>query len=477
MIKTGIATANLHTKVIWSFDCRLLSDDLAARAAKHSVDALRLVYNRDHLDKIATFIDSYQKFVASEEFQPASLMLDLSEGARAMITNLKSEFEVVYGKKVTFTIENGAGDLQITTKSWEGLFKVGAFVFVGYGNAVLKVLEVEASRVVCEVVQGGLVFPDTEIHIPETRIRPTLKDLDQQNIKKILEKGIDYVVLPGISDVREIDEIRTHLCSLSRHEPWLILRVDSKNVYEKLDQLIDHVDGVFISRREMALTVHPAAVAIYTKEIIQMTNDRAKIVMTASEMLGSMRRSPTPTRAEVSDIANAISDGTDALVLSEEVAQGKYGGRAIEVMHRIIDDTESRKDLSLNWVKLTPKIETEMDAVAFGAYTTAERIRAKAIVCITMSGNTALKLASFRTPIPIIAVTFSKDVLRKMALIRGVTGIVLDIDPKIDHVLESVTNLLQSDSWLKPGDKIVFVSVTLSSLGREGSNLFTVQNL
>jgi pyruvate kinase len=118
-----------------------------------------------------------------------------------------------------------------------------------------------------------------------------------------------------------------------------------------------------------------------------------------------------------------------------------------------------------------------MDAVSFAAYRTARRVQAKAIVCITKAGNTALKLASFRAPVPIIAVTFSPDVLRKLSVVRGVDGLVLGVDPKIDDVLPVVNDRLLRDSWLQSGDRIVFISVTLSSLGREASNLFTVQQL
>jgi pyruvate kinase len=194
-------------------------------------------------------------------------------------------------------------------------------------------------------------------------------------------------------------------------------------------------------------------------------------------MLGSMRRGPTPTRAEVSDIANAINDGSDALVLSEEVAHGPFAVQALGVMDRIIEDTEKRRSGDLNWMKLTPSIDTEMDAVAYNAYLTAERVRAKAIVCVTKGGNTALRLASYRAPVPVIAVTFSERVASKLSLARGVQPLVLKVDPNIGEVLPVVNDQLVRQSWLKPGDKIVFVSITLSSVSARGSNLFTVQQL
>jgi pyruvate kinase len=194
-------------------------------------------------------------------------------------------------------------------------------------------------------------------------------------------------------------------------------------------------------------------------------------------MLASMRRNNTPTRAEVSDVANAVLDGTDAVVLSEEVANGKYGEQAVAVMHRIIRDIEEGHKIKPNWIKHQPSVETEMDAIAYQAYRTAERVQAKAIACITKAGNTAVKLATFRAPIPIIAVTFSPAVVRKLSLVRGVEALLLDVDPRIDEVLPVVNDKLVRGSWLRAGDPIIFVSITLSSVGRESSNLFSVQHL
>jgi pyruvate kinase len=264
---------------------------------------------------------------------------------------------------------------------------------------------------------------------------------------------------------------------MTKDPPWTILRIDSFDAYKRLDDLLPLVDGILISRRELALTTNPVAIPMLTKEINQKADDYAKIVLTASEMLGSMRRGPTPTRAEVSDIANAINDGSDALVLSEEVAHGPFAVQALQVMDRIIEDTEKRGSEDLNWMKLTPSIETEMDAIAYNAYLTAERVRAKAIVCVTKEGNTALRLASYRAPVPVIAVTFSDRVARKLSLARGVQSLVLRTDPNIGQVLPIVNDQLVRQSWLKPGDKIIFVSITLSSVSAKGSNLFTVQQL
>lgn len=468
-----------HTKVVWSFSSRVLDEALARRIANEKVTALRLAFHGDGDDRIPKFIQQFKKAHDPKLGEQASIMIDLSEGARVQLMDLKDPTEIQFGELITMapTGSNTSARFSLQVRYWDGLFRDGAMVYMGYGQVVLKVKELTKDQVTLEVLQGGTVFPNMEVHIPETRLKRSLDSIDDKFLKKICDLNVEYLVLPGITDADDIVKFSERVSKMTQDSPWLILRIDSLDVYRRLDELLPHVDGILISRREMALTTNPATIPMITKEINQMADEHAKIVLTASEMLGSMRRTPTPTRAEVSDIANAINDGSDALVLSEEVAHGPFSAQALAVMNRIIADTEKRSGEALNWIKLEPSIQTEMDAIAYNAYLTAERVHAKAIVCITKAGNTALRLASYRAPVPIVAVTFDTRVARKLSLTRGVRSLVLKMDPKIDQVLPMVNKQLVQESWLKPGDKIVFVSITLSSVSSKASNLFTVQRL
>lgn len=478
-----------RTKIVWSFESRVLDDARAEQVLGEDVDALRLVLNRATAEQMPRFIDQlrsgFEKFKknggTTKKTMPP-IMIDLQEGARASIVGLAEPKEITFGESVTIGEVGSRATFEIQSRQWDGLFKKDALIYIGYGNVVLRVTASVGRKIEAETVQGGTVYPDTDMHVPATRKLPVLADYKSPELDGLLAKGFDFLVLPGVESSEEIQDFRKFVAAQSKSfgmasAPWMILRVDSVGIYEKLDQLLEVVDGVLISRKDLALSMNPAQIPMITKEIIQRCNDHAKLVLTASEMLGSMRRNVTPTRAEVSDIANAVIDGTDAVILSEEVAHGKYAAQALQVMRRTIEDIESKTGEEPNWVKLAPTVATEMDAVSFAAYRTARRVQAKAIVCITKAGNTALKLASFRAPVPIIAVTFSSDVLRKLSVVRGVDGLVLDVDPKIDDVLPVVNDRLLRDSWLKAGDRIIFISVTISSLGREASNLFTVQQL
>lgn len=464
-----------RTKVIKSFEGAALSPGEAEHVLREEVDVVRLVYKPESTESIKNFLDILAK---SESTHSVPVMIDVSGWKQGSLCNLRDVREVGFGEKVTFSPIGGSGSYQIRTEHWSELFVEGGTVYLGTGMVALKILAVRDNLVELVVEQGGTIHPDMEIVIPETRKDPERYQIDLEQLGPILNCGVDYLVVPGQWPSSRLCDFRAELQkTYGDRSPWLIVKVDSGDVYERLETLLSYVDGVLISRREMALTVNPATVPMITKEIIQLCNDEARIVVTASEMLASMRYNATPTRAEVSDMANAVIDGTDAIVLSEEVANGKYGSQAVAVTHRIIQDIEAQQAVKPNWIKASPPIHSEMDAVASSAYRTAERINSKALVTITKAGNTAIKLSSFRPPIPIIAVTFSPWVRRKLAIVRGVETILLEMDPNLDEVLPVVNDRLVRNSWLKAGDSIVFVAITLSPLSREASNLLTIQTL
>ncbi len=465
-----------RTKVVKSFEGGALGAAEAKQVTSEEVDVLRLVYHTRHAASIAEFIRAIKDQPKGKSRQP--IMLDVSSWVQASVTGLKDPKEVAFGERIVMSQVGGPGPYFLKTETWDRLFVVDAKVFIGSGNVALRTVSVNKDRVELEVTQGGTIYSDMDVTIPETRKDPERRIISADELAPLVREGIDYLIIPGQWKPGKITAMRqTFAATFGDRAPWLIAKVDSGDVYERLPEILPVVEGVLISRREMALTLNPVTVPMITKEIIQLCNDQAKVVLTASEMLASMRRNITPTRAEVSDVANAVLDGTDAVVLSEEVANGRHGAKAVGVMHRIIMDIEERNNVSQNWVKHAPRIENEMDAIAYHALKTAERIKAKAIVTITKAGNTALKLASFRAPIPIIAVTFSEAVRNRLSLVRGVDTLQLDANPNLDEVLPLVNDQLVRGSWLKAGDPIIFVAITLSPVGRESSNLFTIQIL
>jgi pyruvate kinase len=466
-----------RTKIVNSFEGKALLAQDASEVRNQDVDVFRLVYEAPLIGPIQGFIKALR--AKGQKGENSTVMLDLASWTQAVVSNLAAPREVSFGERLTVSSAELPSTIRLKSAGWDRLFKADAKVFIGSGNVVLRTIRCSKDQAELEVTQGGVIYPEMDVTIPDTRRDPERFKIDVAELKGLIEEGVDYLIVSGQWTLPYLLDFRRKLAAQhGDNTPWLLVKVDSGEVYERLPELLAHLEGVVISRREMALTINPVTVPMITKEIIQRCNDHAKIVLTASEMLASMRHNVTPTRAEVSDVANAVIDGTDAVLLSEEVANGRFGTKAVEVMARIITDIEGANiNVQPNWIKHTPTVANEMDAIAYHALRTAERIGARAIVTITKAGNTPLKLASFRAPVPIIAVTFSAAVKRRLAMVRGVQTLLLDIDPNIDQVLPIVNDQLVRDSWLKAGDAVIFVAITLSPVGKEASNLFTIQNL
>ena len=467
-----------QTKIICSLDSVGLKPDYAKDFSDRTdIAALRILYDPRNTKKILEFIPLVEEF-RSPELNKIPIMIDVGSFPRASVANVKLEEDLQYAQILNISKIGKGGDIEINTEDWQSLFAENESVFFGFGSIECRVLEIGKEQAKVKVLKGGGLVAGTAVHVPATRKAPSIFDLSYIDIKPFQELGVDYVVLPGVNSAREIAVVRKKLDNDRSKCPWLLIRVDHLDVYEKVNDLLDEADGVLISRRDLALTMEAATVPMVCKEVIRECNKKAKLAIIASDILGSLQFNPTPTRAEVSDIANSVMDGTDAIVLSEEVAHGKHLMRGLSLCQSIILDVEEQQtEADINWKKEELAIHNELDAVSFHAYKTAQRVKAKAIVCLTKEGNTALRLASFRTSVPVIAVTFSEEVKSRLSLVRGVYSMVLDIAPHLDEVLPVVNKQLKREGWLRSGDKIVFVTVTLSSVGREASNLFTIQSV
>lgn len=465
----------LQTKIVWSIDHSSLDKLNKDSFENIKFDVLRFVYGSKNAGSITSFLEDFSEGAA---MKTPPLMVDVSHYLHSTISHLHVSPELVYEQILTLCPEGCKGDIVVDCPRWELTFVEGSYIYIGFGSVVLKTLSISPSEVKAQVVQGGAIRVGMNVFDAQAYKQPNVFDLTVVDTSPFRDKKVDYVVLPGIASVREITVIKKKISlDFHRSNPWIIVRIDNKRVYENLEELLEHIDGVMLPRRELALSIDPALVPTVCKEIIQICHEKAKIVMMESDLLASMRFNPSPTRAEVSDIANAVIDGTDAIVLSEDLLLGPYVERAVNTCRSVIGDIENQGQVLVNWRSRDFIASTEFDAVSYQAYKTAERIKAKAIVCITRHGNTALRLASFRGSFPIIAVTFSEQTMRRLAIVRGVSSLYLEIDPTIDEVLPLVKKRLCTYPGMEEGDSIVFITVTLSPVGVEASNLLTVQKL
>lgn len=258
-----------------------------------------------------------------------------------------------------------------------------------------------------------------------------------------------------------------------RLPPLLLCRVDSPKAMRAMNESFDILDGVFLNRSELGMSVHLHDLPFFQKNIIARCNKEGKMIVAASDLLSSMHKNSTPTRAEVSDIANLMLDGVDAIALGREVTEGPHSLEAARYCRETLLSSEG--SLAWAWRDVKIDVDTDLDALAQCAFHAAQRVGAKAIVCLTRRGYTAARLSSLRPPIDVVAITYHARAKRQMNLMSAVRSVVIPGVTEIDNIFEATRQRLQSEFGFQKGDRVVFVSLSASQVSLRGSNLFLIE--
>lgn len=477
---------HFNTRVICPYSLATYDKELLNKLLGSKVDCLRFNMQVTQEKELKNILEDLKERAKSQQL-PLNI-LDLFPSARARLDHQQKAVDLKFGETVFFSNVKKEQHFLFNSFCADSFFIAGERVFLGYGEAILETKNITTDKqnvsVECKVLQAGTISGGMALHVPGSRPNYATTN-DHFGIGKSFDEVVQFAedhfqafILPSYFSPNKIKELRSAFFEKGHPCPWLIQKIDTALSLDRMKDCVSKVDGFLVSRRELSLSVDPATVPMLTKEIFQFCSQYAKLVFTASEILGSMSFKSSPTRAEVSDLANAVLDGTDGIVISEEIPMDERRINALSIARKVIFDVEQdQKQYTTDWQTQAPTIHDEMDAIAIGSLRTARRVGAKAIVCITHSGNTALKLASFKSKLPILAVTFNQDIAKKLQLIRGIHSILLDTPPKIDSILESIDTVISKVGILQKGDSYVFVSVTLSSIGKNNSNLFSVQTL
>lgn len=356
--------------------------------------------------------------------------------------------------------------------------KTGDRILIDDGNVELRVLSVAGREVLAEVVFGGKLSNHKGMNLPGVKTSiPSLTEKDREDLIHGLSLDVDYVALSFVrhpSDVREVQQlIHSHLKQIP-----VIAKIEKPEAIKYIDDIIAVADGVMVARGDMAVEISPQMVPSAQKMIIHKCNVAGIPVILATQMMESMIDHARPTRAEASDVANAIFDGADALMLSAETASGKYPSQTIQVMTDIIKQAEKdRESLKLRKPE-SPPIISIPDAIEHAASQIAVEAGAKAIICITNSGRAALAISKFRPSAPVFAITDRKEVLQRLALIWGVKGVLIPkLMPEVDviHMAEEAvvtwwnTYLVPALRPLQKGDLLV-MTVGIPTMVRSKTN-------
>ena len=395
---------------------------------------------------------------AEGQGQPIAILVDL-QGPRIRVGQLAEPRELVPGARVVFAPESLATGEELPT-TYEDLAKdvrVGAKILLNDGLLSVEVTRVVPPRVEGRVVDGGTLTSHKGMNLPGLHVSaPALTEKDREDVKDAVAAGADYLALSFVRKAEDLAELR----QLVPPQIKLVAKIEKATALEDLPRILNACDAVMVARGDLGVELPFEEVPIVQKRLIHEANLHGKPVITATQMLESMVHNPRPTRAEASDVANAILDGTDAVMLSAETATGDYPLEAVRAMDRIIREME-RHALGKDDRRLGPRGDAAVsveNSIAIGTSAVARMLKTPLIVTLTKGGFTSRKVAALRPPVPILAVTTELTSYRQLALVWGVVPMLVDRVPGYDAMLTVVRDLILKRGYAKPGDRIVMTA-------------------
>jgi len=335
--------------------------------------------------------------------------------------------------------------------------KPGDPILLGDGYLRMRVTEVRGTEVITKVVEGGMLKDHMGLNLPGTDLSaPSLTPKDMKDLAFGLSLGVDYVGMSFVRHAQDIRQIKKAMIRFGREVP-VIAKLERPEAISNLGHILMAADGVMVARGDLGVEMPLAQVPLLQKEIIKQANQRRRLVITATQMLESMIEHSRPTRAEASDVANAIFDGTDAVMLSGETAAGKFPEEALTTMAEIASTAESSPLLGKPGLRNESPSDSIPDAVAQAAVQAADRLQARAIVAFTQSGATALFVSKYRPSAPVVAFTPHPEVCHRMKLFWGVTPKIMRPIANTDRLIDEVEKTLLQERWVKRGDAIVLL--------------------
>ncbi|MDU1763575.1 MULTISPECIES: pyruvate kinase [Anaerococcus] len=451
------------TKIVCTIGPASQSPEVLEQLIKNGMNVARLNFSHgsheEHLEKIKTI-----KRIRRKLNVPLGLMLD-TKGPEIRIGKFEEkEYFLKPDDIFTLTTRNIVGNKDIVSVSYEGLpqdVEKGSIISVDDGLIQLEVIEIkDGTEIVCRVQNNGVISNNKGVNLPgRVTNLPSITPKDVDDIKFGIENGIDMIAASFVRKKEDIYDIRKVLEDHGGEDILIISKIESQEGVDNADEIIEASDGIMVARGDLGVEIRTELIPLVQKEIIRKCNKAAKPVITATQMLDSMQRNPRPTRAETTDVANAIIDGTDCVMLSGETAAGKYPVEAVKTMRDICITTELSDDFEENiyQTEIDRKITTT-NAISKSTCTIASQLRAKAIITCTASGNTAKAVSKFRPRTNIIACTIDEKVARRLSVSWGVYPIIVDTAHETDELIERAIVGALKENYVQEGDLTVLTA-------------------
>jgi len=454
-----------RTKIVATLGPACNDDETIQRLLTSGVDVFRLNFSHGTNDEKRRVISSIRS-IATELGKYVPILGDI-QGPKLRIGDVDGVVELQNGQHFTITTEPVLGNASIVSTPFTPLpleIGIGQRILINDGLVELVVTALDPTTVSTRVLHGGPIsskkgmnFPDTELTIP------AITDKDREDVAFAVEQQLDYIAASFVRRRSDIVTLRGILHDLGGDEINVISKLEKSHAIDALEDILDVSDGVMVARGDLGVELPPESVPIVQKQILAKAAQWGKFAITATQMLESMTVSSRPTRAEASDVANAIFDGSDAVMLSAETASGRYPVEAVQMMARIIMVAEHNRQFAHITTERAPfrqfsESDEFTDALAGAANYAAEQIDAKFIVVFTQTGFAARLMSKFRPRQPIIAVTPSSWVARRMNILWGVQPFVLrDVGEYHEQIVERVDEFLLSRDIVSPGDRLVIM--------------------
>ncbi|KAA9086735.1 pyruvate kinase [Microbacterium radiodurans] len=396
---------------------------------------------------------------ADDAGRPVAILVDL-QGPKIRLGKFENgPHHLAVGDIFKITTDDILGTKEIVSTTFKGLpgdVKAGDFLLIDDGKVRVEVVSVEGSVVTTKVIVAGPVSNNKGINLPGVAVSvPALSDKDESDLRWGLQQGADIIALSFVRDAADITRVHEIMAEEGRKVP-VIAKIEKPQAVDNLEEIIDAFDGIMVARGDLGVELPLEAVPIVQKRAVALCRRMAKPVIVATQMLESMIENPVPTRAETSDVANAVLDGADAVMLSGETSVGKYPVVVVETMARIVDSTETHGLERI--APLTAKPRTQGGAITLAAMEVAQFIEAKFLCMFTESGDTARRMSRLRPAIPMIAFATDPAIRRRMALTWGIRSSLVEEVAHTDLMYHQVDDYFLSNGLAEVGDKVVVIS-------------------
>ena len=473
------------TKIVCTMGPNANDENLMRNLVKNGMNIARFNFSHGDYEEHKFRMDMLKK-IREEEKLPVAILLD-TKGPEIRTGVLKDGKKVILqeGAEFTLTSEDIVGDEHKVSITYSGLTEdvmPGRKILIDDGLIELEVVRITENDIICKVINGGELGEKKGINVPNVPVRlPAITEKDREDIKFGVSQGIDFIAASFVRNAECIIEIRSWLRECNAPYIPIIAKIENAEGIRNIDEIIRCADGVMVSRGDMGVEIPAQEVPYIQKEIIKKCNDNFKPVITATQMLDSMIRNPRPTRAEVTDVANAVYDGTDAVMLSGETAQGKYPVEALKMMVQIVENTESHLDYDVLLKKAQQhRRQSISSAIGFSTVATADNLDAKCIVAPTMSGATAKVVSKFKPRADVIGVSPDEATLRRMQIYWGVRPLKSIPLKSMEDVCENALEMVKAKQYVEPGDIVVLTAGlpapmgSYSYAGNSGSNMMRI---